>query len=109
MTKEMTIEERMKEENQVRDKIDEKGGQWRKLHFGGRAHSRNWLEQCKEIYGEEDVEIEEMTPDGFKCFEEGGGNIWNLGRGTRGGGNIVPCFRRGEVFTLDGGGGNANL
>jgi hypothetical protein len=28
---EMTIEERMREENQVREKIDEKGNRWRKL------------------------------------------------------------------------------
>ena len=54
----MTIEERMKEENQVREKIDEKGNKWLKLYFGGGAHFRNWLEQCKEIYGEEDVEVE---------------------------------------------------
>ena len=58
MANEMTIEERMKEENQVREKIDEKGNKWRKLYFGGGAHFRNWLEQCKEIYGEEDVEVE---------------------------------------------------
>ena len=54
MTKEMTIEEIMKEENQVREKTDEKGNRWRKLYFGGGAHFRNWLEQCNEIYGEED-------------------------------------------------------
>ena len=58
MAEEMTIEERMEEENQVRKKIDEKGNKWRKLYFGGGAHFRNWLEQCKEIYGEEDVEVE---------------------------------------------------
>ena len=46
MAKEMTIEERMKEENQVREKTDEKGNKWRKPYFGGGAHFRNWLEQC---------------------------------------------------------------
>ena len=78
MTKEMTIEERMKEENQVRKKIDEKGNKWRKLYFGGGAHFRNWLEQCKEIYGEEDVEIEEVNSTGFKCFEEGDERIYRI-------------------------------
>jgi hypothetical protein len=58
VTKEMTIEERIKQEEQVREKIDEKGNKWLKLYFGGGAHFRNWLEQCKEIYGEEDVEVE---------------------------------------------------
>jgi len=78
VTKEMTIEERMKEENQVRKKIDEKGNKWRKLYFGGGAHFRNWLEQCKEIYGEEDVEIEEVNSTGFKCFEEGDERIYRI-------------------------------
>ena len=77
MTKEMTIEERMKEENAVREKDDEKGNKWRKLHFGG-AHFRNWLEQCNEIYGEEDVEVEEVNSTGFKCFEEGGEKIYRI-------------------------------
>jgi len=31
MTKEMKIEERMKEDNQIREKIDEKGNKWWKL------------------------------------------------------------------------------
>ena len=78
MTKEMTIEQRMKEENQVREKIDEKGNKWRKLYFGGGAHLRNWLEQSKEIYGEEDIEIEEVKSNGFKCFEEGGERIYRI-------------------------------
>ena len=32
MTKEMTIEERIKQEEQVRKKIDPKGNEWRKLY-----------------------------------------------------------------------------
>jgi len=35
VTKEMTIEERIKQEEQVREKIDEKGNKWLKLYFGG--------------------------------------------------------------------------
>jgi hypothetical protein len=34
----MTIEERMKKENQVREKIDETGNKRRKLYFGGGTH-----------------------------------------------------------------------
>jgi hypothetical protein len=30
----MTIEERIKQEEQVREKIDEKGNKWQKLYFG---------------------------------------------------------------------------
>ncbi len=67
----MTIEERMKEEDQVREKTDEKGNKWRKLYFGGEAHLRNWLEQSKEIYGGEDIEIEEVKsnhPPGMSFY-----------------------------------------
>jgi hypothetical protein len=59
----MTIGERMKEESQLRERIDEKG---------------NKLEQCREIYGEEDVEVEEVNAIGFKCFEEGGEKIYRI-------------------------------
>ena len=78
MAEEMTIEERMRREEQVKEKKDEKGNKWQKLYFGGGAHFRNWLEQCKEIYGEENLEIEEVDPTGFKCFEEGGGSIYRI-------------------------------
>jgi len=83
VTEEMSIEEKMWEENQVGEKVDEKGNKWRKLYFGGGAHFRNWLEQCKEIYGAEDVEIEEVTSHGFKCFEEGGEKIYRIWARTR--------------------------
>jgi hypothetical protein len=79
----MTIGERMKEESQLRERIDEKGNKSRKPYFGGGAHFRNWLEQCKEIYGAEDVEIEEVTSHGFKCFEEGGEKIYRIWARTR--------------------------
>ena len=78
MTKEMKIEERMKEDNQIREKIDEKGNKWWKLQFGGGAHFRNWLEECKEMYGEEDAEIEEVKSNGFKCFQEGSEKIYRI-------------------------------
>ena len=78
MAEEMTIEEIMKEENQVREKTDEKGNRWRKLYFGGGTHFRNWLEQCKEIYGEENVEVEGVNSTGFKCFEEGDERIYRI-------------------------------
>jgi len=49
--------ERIAQEEQVREKIDEKGNRWRKVYFGGGEHFRNWLEQCREL-GE--VEVEEL-------------------------------------------------
>jgi hypothetical protein len=35
------------------------------------AHFRNWLEQCKEIYGEQDIEIEEANPTDLSGLRKG--------------------------------------
>jgi hypothetical protein len=75
MNEEDREKERIDEEEQVREKIDEKGNRWRKVYFGGGEHFRNWLEQCREL-GE--VEVEEIEPKGFKCFEEGGGKLYRI-------------------------------
>jgi hypothetical protein len=62
-------------EELVREKTDARGNKWRKVYFGGGAHFRNWLEQCREL-GE--VEVEEMDAKGFKCFEEGGEKLYRI-------------------------------
>ena len=68
-------QEKLAQEELVREKIDEQGNRWRKVYFGGGAHFRNWLEQCREL-GE--VEVEEVDPAGFKCFEEGGEKLYRI-------------------------------
>jgi hypothetical protein len=78
----LSIEERMRQEEQVREKRDGKGNKWRKLYFGGGAHFRNWLEQCKEIYGEQNLEIEEPDPTGIRCFEESGEKMHRIWAGV---------------------------
>jgi hypothetical protein len=72
------IGERVAQEEKVREKTDERGSKWRKLYFGGGAHFRNWLSQVEEIYGKENVEVEEIDPVGFKCFEEGGEKMYRI-------------------------------
>ena len=67
--------ERLAQEELVRERIDEKGNRWRKVYFGGGAHFRNWLEQCREL-GE--VEVEEVDSTGFKCFEESGQKLYRI-------------------------------
>ena len=44
-----TVQERMAQEERVRERVDEKGIKWRKVYFGGGAHFQNWLDQCKEM------------------------------------------------------------
>ena len=69
-------QQRMAEEELVKEKTDEEGNKWRKVYFGGGAHFRNWLDQCKEL-GE--VMVEEIDSTGYKCFELAGekmNRIW---------------------------------
>lgn len=64
------ISEKMRQEESIQERIDQKGVTWRKLYFGGGAHFRNWLSQCIEIYGEENIATEDIDSTGFRCFEE---------------------------------------
>jgi hypothetical protein len=70
-----TIEERIAEEDRINERIDEYGNKWQKVYFGGGEHCRNWLEQFKEL-GE--VQVEEVDPKGFECFEEGGEKLCRI-------------------------------
>jgi len=69
------VRERLAEEERVRERIDDKGNRWIKVYFGGGAHFRNWLEQAKEL-GE--VEVEEVSSEGFKCFEATGEKLYRI-------------------------------
>jgi hypothetical protein len=70
-----TLQQRMAEEELLKEKTDEHGNRWRKAYFGGGEHFRNWLDQCKEL-GE--VMVEEVDSRGFKCFEEGGEKLYRI-------------------------------
>ena len=75
MATEKALQERLAEEEKVREKIDEYGVKWRKVYFGGGKHFENWLQQCKEL-GE--VQIEEIDPTGFKCYKNGGEKLFRI-------------------------------
>jgi hypothetical protein len=60
MPQKETIREMMAREESVRERIDKNGERWTKKYFGGGGHFLNWLEQYKEVYGEKNVEIEEI-------------------------------------------------
>jgi len=72
------IRERITMEEKIRERRDERGNKWIKLYFGGGAHFRNWLSQIEEIYGRENIEIEEIDPTGFKCFEESQEKLYRI-------------------------------
>ena len=72
---EKTIQQRMAEEELVREKIDKQGNRWKKVYFGGGEHFKNWLAQSKEL-GE--VMVEEADSTGYKCFEETGEKLYRI-------------------------------
>lgn len=67
--------QRLAAEDQIREKVDEKGNKWVKVYFGGGRHLENWLNQCKEL-GE--VHVEEISAEGLKCYEEGGEKLYRI-------------------------------
>jgi len=69
------IQEKMAEEELVRERTDEEGNRWRKVYFGGGEHFKNWLSQCREL-GE--VMVEEVDSTGYKCFEQGGEKLYRI-------------------------------
>jgi len=72
------LEDKIDREELVKEKVDEKGNKWRKIYFGGGEHFRNWLEQCLELHGEDNVETEEIDSKGFRCFEESGEKMYRI-------------------------------
>lgn len=68
----------LQEEEKVRSRTDEDGTRWFKIYFGGGSHFRNWLEQAEEIYGIENIRVEEVEMPGLKCYEEAGERIFRI-------------------------------
>jgi len=73
-----TVRQRMAEEENIREKVDEEGLKWTKAYFGGGAHFRNWLSQFVELKGEENVEVEEADSRGFQCYEGSGEKMYRI-------------------------------
>jgi hypothetical protein len=60
------------------ERTDSSGATWRKVYTGGGAHFRHWLEQFKEIYGEENLTVDQEDSTGFACFEQGGEQMYSI-------------------------------
>ena len=69
-------QERLAQEELVREKVDEEGNKWMKVYFGGGEHFRNWLEQCREL-GE--VEVEEVDSKGLSALRKAAKNYTESG------------------------------
>lgn len=75
---EKTDRERVAEEERIQDRVDKEGNRWKKVYFGGGEHFRNWLDQCIELRGEDNIEVEEIDSRGFQCYEEGGEKMYRI-------------------------------
>ena len=72
------LQQRIAEEEKIREKVDDDGTRWAKVYFGGGAHFRNWLSQFIELKGEENVKVEEADSTGFQCYEESGEKMYRI-------------------------------
>ena len=68
----------VKDKPQATEKTDASGNRWRKVYTGGGSHFRHWLEQFKEVYGEENLVVEEDDPSGYTCFEQSGEPMFSI-------------------------------
>ena len=73
-----TDAQRIAEEQEVQEKTDTEGNRWKKVYFGGGAHFRNWLSQLLEVWGEDNVQVEEVDSAGLRCFEESGEKTYRI-------------------------------
>ncbi len=71
-------QKRLAEEEEVRERIDDQGNTWEKVYFGGGSHFRSWLDQCLELSGTDNVEVEEVDSSGFQCFRESGEKMYRI-------------------------------
>lgn len=78
MVEEESIHEKMAAEEAVTERIDKTGQKWIKKYVGGGAHFENWLQQYREVYGEENVKTEEMDSTGFSCYQKGNEKMYRI-------------------------------
>ncbi len=67
----------MEQEEKVRQKIID-GIHWKKMYSGSGEHYKRWLEQYYEVYGQENVMVEEAEVMGLACYQESGGKIYRI-------------------------------
>jgi hypothetical protein len=65
-------------EDSVLEKLDTNGERWLKKYVGGGAHFDNWLLQYREIFGEENVLVEEIAAPKSSCYGQGGEKLFRI-------------------------------
>jgi hypothetical protein len=60
------------------EKLDAHGVRWVKVYVGGGLHFVNWLEQYREVYGEGNVEVEEIVAPDSSCYTVSGEKLFRI-------------------------------
>jgi len=68
----------MHREEAIKEKKDPDGAKWSKVYFGSGSHFRNWLSQVLEIYGDGNVEVEEVKETGLACYDVEGEQAYRI-------------------------------
>jgi hypothetical protein len=72
------LRRKIAEEGTIQQRTDPAGKVWRKVYSGGGDHYRSWLAQCREVYGEENVLVEEVDSAGWRCYDESGEKLYRI-------------------------------
>jgi hypothetical protein len=65
-------------ENSIQERLDADGTRWAKKYVGNGAHMNNWLLQYCEVYGEENVLIEEIAAPKSSCYGQSGEKLFRI-------------------------------
>jgi hypothetical protein len=65
-------------EASVTERFDGVGVRWVKVYVGGGLHFVNWLEQYREVYGEGNVEVEEIVAPDSSCYTVSGEKLFRI-------------------------------
>jgi hypothetical protein len=65
-------------EASVTERCDGVGARWVKVYVGGGVHFNNWLAQYKEIYGDTNVETEEIAAPKSSCYAQGKEKLFRI-------------------------------
>jgi|GEM_PF-2207937 len=65
-------------EDSFLEKIDANGTRWVKKYVGNGVHMNNWLLQYCEVFGEENVLIEEIAAPKSSCYGQSGEKLFRI-------------------------------
>lgn len=65
-------------EDSIQERTDADGTRWAKKYVGTGAHMNNWLLQYCEVFGEDNVLIEEIVAPKSSCYGKSGEKLFRI-------------------------------